>query len=193
MLCGAESNVNTLVCANAVGCGSGAGDAATGPTGAAIASGDAVGMGTTPRADAAARMCGICPLGAGSRVFGGSVGNGAGVGMVCSAGPGNTGAPGLTMCGVTTMISSLRCPCTESLRKMRPINGMSPKSGSFVVVRGYNDISGRILDEIHGTAEPGAYAYEEARDRDIGIGYMYDRLRGIENKDRYMPWKGKQQ
>ena len=81
-------------------------------------------------------MCGSCPLGAGSRVLGGSVGSGAGVGSVRSAGPGKSGVPGLTMCGVTTMINSLRCPCTESLRKIRPISGRSPNSGNFVVVRG---------------------------------------------------------
>jgi len=68
---------------------------------------------------AGARRPGICPLGAGSRVFGGRVGSGAGVGIVCRAGPGSTDTLGLTMCGVTTIINSGRRLTLESRQNVQ--------------------------------------------------------------------------
>jgi hypothetical protein len=69
LLCGADPNVKTFVCAKANGNAEGTGDdAGEGGGGACV---EAV----------AAIMRGNCPLGAGSWVFGGSVGSAAGVGI----------------------------------------------------------------------------------------------------------------
>lgn len=93
--------MNTLVCPNALG--SGAGVRAT----AGVAG---LGLGVGPGARTVPETTGNCPEGGGRCAFGGRVGNGAAVGIDPIAGPGSPGLPGLTMCGVTTMISSLRSP-----------------------------------------------------------------------------------
>lgn len=73
----------------------------------------------------------------GKSVPGGSVGSGCGVGTEGNGGPGYTiGCPGVTMCGVTLMISSLLLPFSVSLRNARPMSGKSPNSGIFDSVRG---------------------------------------------------------
>lgn len=74
--------------------------------------------------------------GGGNMVPGGSVGNGAGVGITGNGGPGKTLiAPGLTICGVTVMMSSLREWLIDSLRKSLPITGRSPKKGILMTLR----------------------------------------------------------
>ena len=128
LLCGGDPNVKTLVCANALGTGDGAGDAGGHIRGGDICGGDIcgdavsgdgvpgpVGGGTTapagtrpPRRPGAGGGATIWPLGGGRCVFGGSVGSGAGVGIARSAGPGSAVFPGFSTWGVTTMISSLR-------------------------------------------------------------------------------------